>query len=72
MENKEQIVRGVRQIDELRTSIARHWTMVQKCVADNQKDEAITLLNRYFSLRGQLEREEANLAGILHGYFSEK
>lgn len=72
MEQKEQIVRLVRQIDELNAEIARHWAMVQKSVADGRIDDAISLLNAYFGLKTKLEGVEANLAGTLHGYFSDK
>ncbi len=69
---KEQLVVWVRQIDELKAQIAEHWSMVQKCVADGHVDDAITLLNAYFRLRVKLEGVEANLAGTLGGYFSDK
>ncbi|MGO9211892.1 MAG: hypothetical protein ACLPXM_01030 [Terriglobales bacterium] len=69
---KEQLVVWVRQIDELKAQIAEHWSMVQKCVADGHVDDAISLLNAYFRLRVKLEGVEANLAGTLGGYFSDK
>jgi tryptophan 2,3-dioxygenase len=69
MDHKEQIVRAVHQIEELKALIAERWTMARKCIADGHQDDAIELLKRYFSLKTQLEKEETNLAGILHGYF---
>jgi hypothetical protein len=69
---KQQIVVWVRQIDEVKRQIAEHWTMIQKDVQDGQVDEAISLLNAYFRLKGKLEGVESQLAGTLGGYFSDK
>jgi hypothetical protein len=71
-ENKKRIVAWVRQIDDLKTQVADHWLMVQKAIAAERVDEAISLLNAYFRLRTKLEGVEASLVGTLGGYFSDK
>ncbi len=69
---KESIAVSVRQIDELSRDIAEHWSMVQKCVADNRVEDAISLLNAYFQMKTKLNQVESSLEGILHGYFSDR
>ena len=72
MDIKDQIVSCVRQIDRLNTQKADLWTKVRKCIADHRVDDAITLLNRYFSVKEKLEGVETSLAGMLKGQFSDK
>jgi hypothetical protein len=72
MEVKQQIVGWVREIDSLRAELADHWSKAQRSVAAGRVDDAISLLNRYFYLREQLEGVEAKLAGTLRGSFSDK
>jgi len=72
MDQKQQIAGLVHKIDELRAERAHHWAMVQTSVADERTDDAISLLNAYFSLKVKLERAEADLVGLLQGYFSDK
>jgi hypothetical protein len=69
---KNQIVSCVRQIDQLKAEKAELWTKVSKCIADGHVDDAISLLNRYFSMKEELEGLEANLAGMLKGHFADK
>jgi hypothetical protein len=72
MEMKEQIVGWVVEIDNLRAELADHWSKVQKSVAADRVDDAISLLNGYFHLKEQLEGVEARLASTLHSSFSDK
>ncbi len=72
MELKQQIVGWVREIDNLRTELADHWSKVQKSIAAGRVDDAISLLNGYFHLKEQLEGVEARLASALHTSFSDK
>lgn len=67
---KEQIAPSVRQIDDLNRDIAEHWSMVQRCVAENRVDDAISLLNAYFRMKTKLNQVESSLEGILRGHFS--
>jgi uncharacterized coiled-coil protein SlyX len=67
---KEQIALSVRQIDDLNRGIAEHWSMVQRCVAENRVDDAISLLNAYFRMKTKLNQVESSLEGILRGHFS--
>ena len=69
---KQLIIGWVGQIDDLKRQIAEHWTMIQRDVQDGQIDEAISLLNAYFRLKGKLAGVESQLAGTLGGYFSDK
>lgn len=69
---KQQIVSYVKQVDDVRGEIARHWSMIQKSVSDGEVDAAISLLNAYFRLKLKLEVVEGQLAGLLGGYFSDK
>lgn len=69
---KAQILNLVRQMVQLKLEMASHWTAVQKCLAAENADDAISLLNAYFSLRVKLEGVESNLQGVLRGYFSDK
>jgi hypothetical protein len=70
MEQKDYIVRLFHQINDLRTQIAEHWSMAQEAIAKSHVDQAITLLNAYFRMKTTLEGAEANLQGILNGYFA--
>jgi hypothetical protein len=72
MDTKALIVFNVRQIDRLQVELTELWSKIQKSVADGLVDDAISFLNRYFSLRSELERVEANLIGALKGQFSDK
>lgn len=72
MDMKRQIAVWVRQIDEIKGQVIQHWSLAQKAVEAGDIDSAISLLNRYFRLKVQLEGVEANLASMLHGYFSDK
>jgi hypothetical protein len=72
MEVKQQIVGWVHEIDRLRAELVDHWAKAQKSVAAGRVDDSISLLNRYFHLREQLEVVEARLAGTLRGSFSDK
>ncbi len=72
MEMKQQIAAWVRDIDSLRSELADHWSKVQKSVAANRVDDAISLLNRYFNLKQELEGAESRLASAIHTNFSEK
>ncbi len=72
MDMKSQILAYVLQIDDLKAQMAKHWMLVQKSIADGNVDDAISLLNAYFSLKAKLEGVEANLQGILRGYFADK
>lgn len=69
---KKQIAAWVRQIDDVKAQVAQHWSLGQKAIEAGDIDSAISLLNRYFRLKVQLEGVEANLASMLHGYFSDK
>jgi hypothetical protein len=71
-EMKEQIAQWVRQIDDLNRQLEDHWSKVQKAVAGDRIDDAIPLLNGYFSLKAKLEQIEASLKSLLHSYFSDK
>jgi hypothetical protein len=72
MDMKKQIVGWVLQTDEIQKQISEHWTMVQKSVAAGDADKAITLLNAYFRLKTKAESVEAQLRGMLGGYFADK
>jgi hypothetical protein len=72
MDAKEQIAMDVRQIDDLNRQIAEHWSMVQKCLSQDDVDGAISLLNAYFRLKTKLVQVESALQGQLRGYFSDK
>jgi len=61
MDMKDQILASVRQITDLKAQVAKHWTMVERCVADGNVDDAISLLNVYFGLKTKLEGLEAVL-----------
>jgi len=67
---KEQIAVYVREIDELNKQIAEHWSRAQKFVAEDQLDQAISILNAYFRIKTKLNGVENRLEGILKGYFS--
>jgi len=69
---KQQIVALVRDFERVKSGIDEHWGKAQKLIVNGHIDEAISLLNRYFSLRTELEQLEGQLAGILKGYFTEK
>ena len=69
---KGQIPASVRQITGLTEEVAKHWTIVERCVAGGNIDDAISLLNAYFGLKTKLEAVEASLRGILQSYFADK
>ena len=69
---KDQIVAGIRQIDDLNRNIAEHWSMVQQHVVAGRVDEAISTLNAYYRFQTKLEQVEGSLKGTLKGYFSDK
>jgi hypothetical protein len=71
MDMKQQIMGWVSQIDDIQKQISEHWTMVQKSVAAGDADKAITLLNAYFRLKTKAEGVEAQLRGMLGGYFAD-
>ena len=71
MELKNRIPGMVHDIDRLRSETEQHWKMVQNAVTQNNIDDAISLLKAYFHKRQNLERAEADLIGLLSGYFSE-
>jgi hypothetical protein len=72
MEMKQHIVGWVREIDDLRTEVADHWSKVQKSIEANRVDDAISLLNGYFRLKQKLEGVESRLASALHTNYSDK
>ena len=72
MEQKQQIVDSVRAIEGLRQDVAEHWSMVRERIENDEVDDAITLLNAYYRLNEKLDGVEANLQGILRGYFADK
>jgi hypothetical protein len=72
MDMKDQIVSWVREIMQLREQEAELWAHVTKFALDGQTDEAISLLNRYFSTKEKLVGVESSLAGALKGHFSDK
>lgn len=72
MDIEDEIVRCVRQIDQLKEQKAELWTKVKNCVADNRIDDAVILLNRYFGVKEKLEGVEASLESTLKGQFSDK
>lgn len=68
-ELKDQVRDLVHQIDHLDQQIAEHWSKAQKLITANRIDDAISILNAYFRLKGEHERTETRLVGILSGYF---
>jgi hypothetical protein len=72
MDMNNQIAICVRQIDSLEAEKDELWTKASKLVADGHVEKAISLLNRYFSMKVQLEGLESRLAGMLKDYFSDK
>jgi hypothetical protein len=72
MDMKDQIVGWVGRIDQLKAETEKHWVKVQKSIANGHVDDAITLLNGYFSLKQELSSVEVRLASLLHSYFSDK
>ena len=71
-EKEKQIANWVREIDDLRAQVAKHWSMIQKNVEDARMDDVISLLNAYFRSRQKLEGVESNLRSMLGGYFSDR
>jgi hypothetical protein len=69
---REQIVALARACDRVKLEIDSHWAKAHKLLTNNHTNEAISLLNRYFSLRTELEQLEGSLVGILKGYFPDK
>jgi hypothetical protein len=72
MEIQGQIVVWVREIESLKRQVLDHWSMVQKSIADDRVGDAISLLNRYFHLREQLNGTEHRLESALHSHFADK
>lgn len=72
MEMKQQLGVWVREVDDLRDRVAHHWAMVRRSVAAERMDDAISLLNRYFHLKQQLDGVESRLEGAIHSNFSDK
>jgi hypothetical protein len=72
MEMKDQIVNWVREINQLRGQEAELWAHITTSAVDGRTDDAISLLNRYFSLKQKLEGVEASVASMLKGHFSDK
>jgi|GraSoi2013_115cm_1033766.scaffolds.fasta_scaffold115576_1 hypothetical protein len=72
MDIKDEIVRRVHLIEQLKEQKEELWTKAKKRVADNHIDDAIILLNRYFGVKEQLEGMEAGLESILKGQFSDR
>jgi hypothetical protein len=65
MDTKTQIVAWVGQIEQAKAEIAEHWKNIQKSLTRGHVDDAISLLNGYFSLKMELEQIEAILVGTL-------
>ena len=72
MDMKDEIVRFVREIEELKTEQTDLWMKASNFIASGHVDDAISILNRYFSKKEKLEGAESRLAGILKGHFSDK
>jgi hypothetical protein len=72
MDMTSRIANSVRQIDRLRADKANLWAKASKLVAEGHTEEAISLLNRYFSLEEELLGAEASLASTLKGYFTDR
>jgi hypothetical protein len=72
MDTKTQIVAWVGQIEQAKAEMAEHWKNVQQSLTRGHVDDAISLLNRYFSLKMELEQIEASLVGTLKAQFSDK
>ncbi len=72
MEHKDLIVGYVLQIERLNKQMKDYWEKIQKCIEGGHTDDAISLLNFYYSLETQLQRVEQDLKGTLHGYFPDK
>lgn len=72
MDTKGQIVGWVHRIDQLRAETKNLWTKAQEHIAGGRVDDAISLLNAYFSQKEELTLVEAKLASTLHASFSDK
>ena len=72
MDMTNQIANSVRQIDRLRVEQSELWAKAAKFVADGQVDHALSLLNRYFSKKEELEGSEQSLASQLKSYFQDR
>jgi hypothetical protein len=72
MDLKLQIVGLFRQIEQLTAQKAELWTLAKKCLDENNVDGAITLLNRYYSVKEKLDITESGLGSLLRGQFSDK
>jgi hypothetical protein len=72
MNTADQIATYVLQIDALRAEMQQNWTAAQNRIEAHNLDDAISLLNAFFSLKRELEKVESNLESLLHSYFADK
>ena len=73
METQEQqIALLVRRIDEIKRSRDQHWSDAKRAVEIGNLDHAIKLLNAHFFQVEELSSLEAQLRGILKGYYADK
>ena len=72
MNTTDQIATYVLQIDALKADMQKHWAAAKNRIEAHNMDDAISLLNAFFSLKRELESVEGKLESLLHSYFGDK
>lgn len=72
MDTNDQIAGWVREIDRLHAEKEDLWRNIRKCVDDSRVDDAVSLLNRFFSMKERIERVQADLIGTLKAKLADK
>ena len=72
MNTTDQIASYVLQIDALKAEMEQNWTAARNRIAAHNLDDAISLLNAFFSLKSELQKVESTLESLLHSYFADK
>jgi hypothetical protein len=72
MDMKIEIVRRVHLVERLKREREELWTKANGLVVGGHIDDAISLLNRYFGIKEELEGAEAGLESLLKGHFSDR